>query len=516
MRTPLFASLALLASCGWNHLPQQETLEIPRQLWDADNAVPTVDGLYVRLSRSGGLALLRPGREEPSLVDIGEGRVTEVAAAPDDRTLVTFVERSYCADDGEEEPDPDDCEIEVETEINVVSNAEVQATLSVEGTYNAVSYAADGRFGIAYLDLSQNVQLQGVTNLTSVVVLDLQTGQTTPVSVGFAADQVLFVDDPNGASKAVVLSKNSVAVVDLLQEQPEVETTFPLTLDPDQSVTPVGVDLTPDGRFALISVAGSADLYALDLQSQSINIIELSGNPSDMAVNRAADRTILVYQGLSAVEVLDHTLFDVERYELDEPMTDVMEASDFAVLFNTTGGKDFYRLDLISGDLTEYRLQNPPLQVFIAPDETFAVALTRAEGGGGNDADGLYDQYPGMEIIDLTDDDSDPYLLEGTGLGMAFSATDTRLDALVLQDGIDYLYQLDLYSGQSQEIDLAAPPVAIGSLPNGPFFITHSDALGLVSFLDPATGEVTEVAGFAALGLIDDIETITPDNGEEQ
>ena len=150
------------------------------------------------------------------------------------------------------------------------------------------------------------------------------------------------------------------------------------------------------------------------------------------------------------------------------------------------------------------------------PDETFAVALTRAEGGGGNDADGLYDQYPGMEIIDLTDDDSDPYLLEGTGLGMAFSATDTRLDALVLQDGIDYLYQLDLYSGQSQEIDLAAPPVAIGSLPNGPFFITHSDALGLVSFLDPATGEVTEVAGFAALGLIDDIETITPDNGEEQ
>lgn len=506
MRTHLFAPLAALAiGCGWNHLPQQDDITLPRQLWNASKAVPTSDGLYVQLSRSGGLALLRPGDEEVTYVDIGEGRVVEVAAAPDDRTLVTFVERTWCDDEG-------DCD--EETEINVVRDGAVEATLEVDGVYNAVTYAADGRFGIAYLDLSQNVDLQGVTNLTSVVVLDLQSGTTTPVSVGFAADRVLFVDDPNGASKAVVLSKNSVAVVDLLQPQPEVEVTFPLTLDPDQSVTPVGVDLTPDGQFALISVAGSSDLYALDLQTRSINIIELSSAPASMAVSAEADRTVLVYDRLAAVEVLEHQLFDIERYELDEPMSEVIETEDFALLYSTDGYKDAYRLDLVTGELVEYRLQNPAIAMHLAPGNDFAIALTRAEGGGGNGVDGIYDQYPGMEVIDLRDDDADPYLLEGQGLGMAFSATETRLDALVLQDGIDYLYQLDLYTGQSQEIDLAAPPVAIGALPGGPFWITHDAALGLVSFLDPSTGEVTEIAGFASHDLIDDIEPLSRD-GEE-
>jgi len=505
--------LALLASCGWNHLPQQESITLKQQLWNPSDTYPTRSGVYVKLPRSGGLALLRPDREEPMLVDIGEGKVARVTVAPDKDTLVTFVERIYCVDrDEEEELDPETCETELETEISVIDNGSVRSTLDVDGAFNAIEYATDGQYGIAYLDLSQNVQLEGVTNLTSVVVMDLLTGATQPVSVGFAADQVLFVEDNAGAAyKAVVLSKNSVAVIDLLQDQPEVETVFPLTLDPDSSVVPVGVDLTPDGRYALISVSGSADLYALDLQSQSINIVELSASPAAMAVSRQQDRTVLVYSDLAAAEVLEHDFFDVERYTLDEPMTDVAEGTGFALMYSKNGYKDVYRLDLASGDLIEYRLQNPPIEIAIAPDETYAVALTRAEGGGGNDIDGLYDNNPGLEIIDLTDDDTDPYILEGTGIGLAFSPTDTRMDTLVLQQGVDYLFQLDLYTKQEVEIGLSAPPVAIGSLPQGPFYITHADPLGLISFLDPTTGEVTEIAGFAHYGLIDDIDPIIRD-----
>jgi hypothetical protein len=499
------AAVSTTSGCGWNHLPNQEIIDLPRQLWDPVDVVPTVDGLYVRLSRAGGLALLRPGQEEARLVELGEGRVTEVAVGPDQRTLVTFVERDYCVGDSDDELDPDDCETETRTEISLISNAEVTAQLDVVGTYNAVSYAEDGRYAIAYLDLSRQVTLQGVTNLTSVVVLDLQTGDTTPVSVGFPAEQVLFADDPNGASKAMVLSDNAVAVVDLLQEQPTVETTFPLTLDPDRTVTPVGIDLTPDGRYALISVLGSADLYALDLQAQAINIVELASAPADMAVHGTADRTVLVYEQLAAVEVLDHQFFDVQHVQLEEPATDVLVGDDYAVLYHGAGGRDLYRLDLPSGDLTEFRLQEAPLEVALAPDPRFAVALTRAGGSVGGQA------LPGMEILDLEDERSDRFLLEGTGLGVAFSATESRLDALVLQDGIDYLYQLDLYSRDDTMIDLPAPPVAIGALPNGPFYITHADGLGMVSFLDPATGAVETVAGFGAFGLIDDIDPIAPE-----
>jgi hypothetical protein len=137
------------------------------------------------------------------------------------------------------------------------------------------------------------------------------------------------------------------------------------------------------------------------------------------------------------------------------------------------------------------------------------VALTRPEGNfGGMDVDSLYDQHPGMEIVDLRSDESEPFLLEGQGLGVAFASDDALLNALVLQQGVDYLYRLDLYTRQSEELELAAPPVAIGTMPDGRFFITHDRPLGLVSFLDPATGEVVEVGGFAAVGVNDLIELI--------
>jgi hypothetical protein len=113
-----------------------------------------------------------------------------------------------------------------------------------------------------------------------------------------------------------------------------------------------------------------------------------------------------------------------------------------------------------------------------------------------------------MEILDLRDDDTQPFLLEGQGLGVVFSQSDTELHALVLQQGQDYLYQLDLYTGVAVEIDLSQPPVAIGSMADGSFYITHTSGLGLVSFLDPVTGDVTEIGGFGAIDLYQPIELL--------
>ncbi len=485
-RSPLFLAL-LAASCGWGHLPHQDYVWFDAPLWDPVRAVPTVDGLYLQLPETGGLTLVTT-KGEATVVDLGPGRVTEASVAPDNATVVAFVLREQCVADEE-----DDCaDIDRRRELVVVEKGKVSTTLDVEGTFNAVAYSSAGDFGIAYLDLTQEVELDGVTNLTSVVVLDLQTGDTTPVSLGFAAEQVLFVEDDAGASKAVVVSANAVAVLDLLQPEPIVDVTFPLTLD---------------GRYALISVQGSSDLYTLDLENQSINIVDLSGQPADMAVNKATDRTVLVYDNASVVEVLEHELFDVDRFVLDQPTDPLLQGEDFAVLFDQDGGKDVYRLDIATGNLVEYVLENPALEVVMAPGEEFAVALTRAEGGFSNDAAAnLYNQYPGMEIIDLRTDDTAPYILEGAGLGVAFSKTNTRLDALVLQEGIDYLYQLDLYTGEEAQLELSAPPSDIGVMPDGTFFITHPSALGLISFFDASTGEIVEVSGFASRGLLDPYE----------
>ena len=51
-------------------------------------------------------------------------------------------------------------------------------------------------------------------------------------------------------------------------------------------------------------------------------------------------------------------------------------------------------------------------------------------------------------------------------------------------------------------------------MPDGTFYITHTSGAGLVSFLNPSSGELTEVGGFATLGIIDAIELIKSEEEE--
>lgn len=507
-RLPL---LLLLAGCGWNHLPDNGQTLLQMPLWDPHAVLPTTDGLYVPLPHSGKLALVRPDGTYAA-VETGEGRITRLASSPDGETVVALVERYRC-----ETKNPDlkvrtveDCpseDLKSSTEINVLDGTEVEAALKLPGTYNALAFSEDGRFAIAWLDFSDpKLEVSGVVSLTSVMVLDLERELVTPVSVGFAADHALFVHDGGQAVQAVVLSRNSVALLDLTAEVPRRSVTFPLTLDPDSSVVPVGVALTPDGRYAMIPVANRSDLYLLDLEHQSINIVELAGRPADLAVQPQHDRTVLVYGDTPEVEVLDHAFFDLTTLRLDEPMTRVLQGEHFALLYGTSGQHDVYRLDVGTHQLVEYRIENPVASLHLAPTEDFAIALTSPEGWGDGS---LYDRSPGMEIIDLNHSDTQPFLLEGQGLGVAWSQSDTRLVALVLQEGVDYLHQLDLYTGRAEQLELAQPPVTIGTMPDGDFYITHENRLGLISFMDPDTNELVEVVGFAAIGIIDPIEVVT-------
>ena len=64
-----------------------------------------------------------------------------------------------------------------------------------------------------------------------------------------------------------------------------------------------------------------------------------------------------------------------------------------------------------------------------------------------------------------------------------------------------------------KEISLAEPPIAIGSMRDGSFYITHDAGLGLVTFLDPKTNDTRTVSGFATLGLGDPVELMNDKKG---
>lgn len=505
-----FLPLLALIGCGWD-LPHQSWTSVA-PLWDPRGVLATDDGLYGLMPHAGGVVLLRPG-EDAVRVDIGEGRATRLSSAPTGgpAAVAAVIERYRCATDDPKETRGvhmvEDCaadDLQVDNEIDLIRAGEVSSAIALDAPFDSLVWSPDGSHAIGWIDLANAAGIHGVVNLTSVVVIDATAGTATPVSVGFAATQVLF--DAQG-DKAVVLSQSAVAVIDLTASPPVREVTFALTLDPHQVVVPIGVALTPDDAHALISVQGKSDLYVLDLIHHSVNIVSLDAAPSAMHVDIADDRTVLVSASAASVDIVDHDVFDVERIALAEPMSSIVDGAGFDLLYNP-GLQDIYQLDVLTGDVITYRLQEPLLSLYLAPTEEFAIALTSESGFGGR---------PGMEILDLRDGRGHtyPYLLEQRGIDVAFTETDAGLHALVLQQNVPYLYKLDLYAGAAEEVELVQPPVAIGALDSGGFYVTHDDPLGLVSVVDPATNAIETLAGFGSLGLLDEIGFVVPP-GQEQ
>lgn len=484
--------LLLLAGCGWNHLPDGQ-YEFTDARWDPEGLIAADDGLYGELGKDRLVHIAADGTWAP--VDPG-GNVRSLLADPSGNGVLAFIDEISC--DNEDVSAGQiigECPADDRVRTSFVarmSDGVVEARFPVANHYNRLAFAPTDAFAVAYLEPDATTEIRGVVNLTEVEILSLSDGERVPVRVGFAADRVLFTDD---GTRAVVLSDSSVAVVDLVSSPPAVTTTFPLTLDPDQLVDPVGVDLTPDGNFALISVQGSADLYVLDLVDPSVNIVSLSAAPTDMFVSEVLDATLLVYGSALALDIIDHARFERRTLTLEEPMDQIAGNDEMALLSSTRGNKDLYRFRFSDQRLFEYRTQNPPLDVTLADSGEFAVVLTSQESGTG-----FYDGRPGMEVLDLRDDQDDaiPYALDGVGLGTAFVGT----EAFVLQDGVDYLWRSDVSTGLADTIDLIAAPRAIGRL-GDQLYVTHDVSMGLVTLFDPETNTQTSVEGFALTGILD-------------
>jgi DNA-binding beta-propeller fold protein YncE len=521
MKKSILPLLVLGGCMSWDNLPNQWNNTQSDALWDAD-LVAVDGGIYVNLPASKQVAHVKPDGEW-SLVDLMGGQPTRIVGAPDGKSLLVFAEVPVCDSTERGIKTVEDClekgdegDLRWESEVDIVRDGALVGDPTPLGShFNALAFTSDGSQAVAYLSYSDASALDfgGLLNATEVVFLDVATGATTAVPVGFAADRILF--DQNDTI-AVVFSESKVVVVELESGNYERLVTYSLSQDVDIQVHPQDAALTPDGRYALVTVQGSGDLYTLDLEAESINIVDLDASPSGMGVEKVANTTALVYASRSQVDLLDHEYFDVETLDLDEPATDIAIGNGFAMLYNTsaTNYHDIYRLDTEDLNLVEYRAKNPVVSLQVSPDEGHAVVVTRPEPVSGSGLEALTDNNWGVEILSLTSDrgHSINLISESKPVGVAFSSDSAY--ALVLLEGVDALLKLDLYAGTTTELALADSPLGIGAFGDGGFYITHDAALGLVSFYNPDTEELSAVGQFAIGGLLSG-ETVLPRTEEE-
>ena len=100
-------------------------------------------------------------------------------------------------------------------------------------------------------------------------------------------------------------------------------------------------------------------------------------------------------------------------------------------------------------------------------------------------------------------------------MGVALVDNEESSHALVLLEGLDYLLHVDLaVPSDAAQVDLEAPSVSIGAMPDGRFAIAHDSPLGLITFLNPETLEQQVVSGFAMADLLVD-DTLPNRDGQE-
>lgn len=512
----LLAAGLLVSACDpFAHLPDDGWAWLDGQLWDPSTATATQDGVYLALPNAHALARVA-ANGDTALVDLMGAEVVRLQETPDGTSVVVFDRWPIC-----EDPDPDiklveDCrseDLSYGYEVSMVSNATRTVVAEVPAHLNRLAFSPDGQVAAAYLDYESatDIPSSGVVDLTQVAFVDLATGAVASVSVGFNADQVVFSQD---SARALVLSRSQASVIDLSTFQETVR--YPLTLDADQQIDPSSAAITPDGRYALITISGSSDLYKLDLVVEAIDIISLDAAPAMLSVNSELDRSVLVYGSKARADVLDHTLFNLVQVALDEPCTGVIESDGMALLYNDSASThDVYKLPLDTLEPVEFVMGNPVSSLLVSENQRYAVAVLRPESSSSSGLDDYQDSHWGLGIIDLQAETDVSLVLDTMPVGVEVVDRDDTTYALVLLEGRDELLQLDLSVPSLPEaIDLEAPPLGIGALPDGTFFITHESTLGMVSFLDPSTGAISVAAGFGAVQVQGEYEL--PRRGEEE
>ena len=163
MRTLTLTALSLLGACGWSHLPDNDYQWIPEPLWDASTPIASADGVYISLPRSGGIALVQPNGQF-SQIDIGAGAISKLSLAPDQSTLMGFIERVSCKEDDERKLKKmkyvHDCPNEkrdVSVSLAAIKAGTVQSETAIPKLFNTLEYSNDGQWAIAYVDYTQNV-----------------------------------------------------------------------------------------------------------------------------------------------------------------------------------------------------------------------------------------------------------------------------------------------------------------------------------------------------------------------
>ena len=459
----------------------------PEKEVESDYEAPVATGRFVWVAnpRSGRVAYVDAATLQVRTVEAGNAPtyLASVPSASGDTTLVINV----LSEDA--------------TLLHAEGSAITSRTFKIAKQSNSLALSSDGRYAIAWADARKVAAAPPTEGFQDLTVLDLTTGTSTilavgyrPVSVGFAADK----------ARAYAVTQDGVAIVQLTGT-PLVEKNVAISDNPNEDPGSRDVSVTPNGNVALIRRDNDRAITAVALDTGVRTAITLSGPITDLDLSDKGDRAVAVVRSTSQVAVL--------------PIPGVL-APPGAFTTVTVTGETIGSVALSAGgtkgllytnasavervtvlDLSQepppfrtVRLHSPVLAVFGSPDAAHAVVLHDKVAAAVTTAGS-----PGAFSIVPIAKGLPAKIVATLALPTAVAVTNDRA-VVAERDDANKTFGAYLARMPQLSVDrypLASPPIAVGVVAGAKrAFIAQRHPEGRLTFVDLETGVARTLTGF--------------------
>jgi hypothetical protein len=456
--------------------PQEREIE-------SDYEAPVATGRYVWIAnpKSGRVAFVDAETLQVRTVEAGNGP-THLAGVPgqdDDTTVVLNV----LSEDA--------------TVLRATPQGITTRTIKTAAHANSLAFSSDGRFAIAWADSRKAPSAPRTEGFQDLTVMDLTTGTSTILAVGYRPVTVGFAA---GAPRAYAVTQDGVAIV-ALSGTPRVERNVAIADDPAEDPGTRDVFVTNDGEHAFVRRDGQADITAVSLTGGGRTTITLSGPVTDLDLSDTGTRAVAVVRDQSEAVILpipgivddpgDFTTVSIPGQTFGS--VSLAPGGGLGLLYtNATAVERLTLLDLESSEFRTVRLYSAVLGVFSSPDAEHALVLhDRTEGAEGG-TPGAFSLVPVAEVL--------PAKIVPTRARP--SAVAMANDRAVVAERDDQANVFGVYLARMPQLmverfSLASPPTAVGIVAAANrAYVAQLHPEGRITFVDLDTGVARTLTGF--------------------